>query len=55
MAIRSWARQVLTDLVEAVSHHATCGLSILAGGSSSQRLAGAKPSSRSREAPLKTI
>src|SRR5208337_1616518 len=55
MAIAPWAGQVVADLGVAVGHQATCELSRLAGESSSQRPAGAKPSSRSREVPLKTM
>ena len=55
MPIAPRAGEVLADLGVAVGHQATCGLSRFAGESSSQRPAGAKPSSRSREVPLKTM
>ena len=54
MTIASRAGQILADLRVAVSHQATCEPSRLAGESSSQRLAAAKPSKRSREVPLRT-
>ncbi len=54
IAIPPRAGKVLADLGVAVGHQATCGLSRFAGESSSQRPAGAKPSSRRREAPLST-
>jgi hypothetical protein len=50
MPIAPRTGEVLADLVVAVRHPATCGLCRFAGESSSQRLAAAKPSSRSREA-----
>ena len=55
MPIPPRAGEVLADLGVAVGHQATCGLSRFAGESSSQRPAGAKPSSRSREVPLKSM
>src|SRR5258708_5917681 len=55
MPIAPRAGKVLADLGVAVGHQATCGLSRFAGESASQRLAGTKPSSRSKEAPLKTM
>src|ERR1035441_1103687 len=55
MPIAARASKVLADLGVAVGHQATCGLSRFVGESSSQRPAGAKPSSRSREAPLMTM
>src|ERR1035438_3005639 len=55
MPITPRAGEILADLGVAVGHQATCGLSRFVGESSSQRPAGAKPSSRSREAPLKTM
>src|SRR5271168_1553315 len=55
MPVSSWASQILADLGVAVGHQATCGLSRFAGQSSSHRSAGAKPSSRSREVPLKMM
>src|ERR1700676_4322573 len=55
MAIAPRAGEVMADLRVAVGHQATCGLSRLAGESSAQRSAGAKPSSRNRNAPLTTM
>src|SRR5205823_502105 len=55
MPIAPRAGEVLADLGVTVRHEATCGLSRFAGESSSQRPAGAKPSSRSREVSLRTI
>src|ERR1700685_282371 len=52
VAITPRAGQVLADLRVAVGHQATCEPSRFEGESSSQPPAGAKPSSRSREAPL---
>ena len=55
MPVAPRAGEVLADLGITVGHQATCGLSRFAGESSSQRPAGAKPSSRSKEAPLKMM